>query len=66
MQSSPYYAQALALQARQSGGLWLEIGACFGTDLRQVLLDGWLADRVVGFDITDTYMKLGLELFGDK
>ncbi|KXS21874.1 hypothetical protein M427DRAFT_27425 [Gonapodya prolifera JEL478] len=45
---------------------FLEIGCAFGTDVRQVLLDGWPAENILAIDIVDTYWQFGLDLFLDK
>ncbi|ETO16636.1 hypothetical protein RFI_20700 [Reticulomyxa filosa] len=44
----------------------LDLGCCFGTDLRSFVADGAKVDYVVGVDKFSEFIDLGLEFFGDK
>ena len=44
----------------------LELGACFGTDVRKLLLDGLPASQLVATDLHDSYWEIGKQvLFQD-
>jgi len=43
-----------------------DIGCCFGTDTRKLILDGVHPDDIYSIDVTDGYWEFGKELFGDK
>lgn len=59
----PGYAAALALHT-DSSGLWVDVGAGPGTDLRKVVASGWPAARTAAIDITPDLWPLGTALFG--
>ena len=42
-----------------------DIGCAFGTDLRQLEVDGVSAEQIYGLDENDKFFKLGLELYED-
>lgn len=48
------------------GASYLDIGCCFGQDLRQLVLDGVPSDNLVGLDIEGPLMELGYEFFLDR
>jgi len=43
-----------------------DIGCCFGTDTRKLLLDGCLPADVYAIDILDDYWNIGLDLYCDR
>jgi len=43
-----------------------DVGCCFGTDTRQLILDGVHAEDIHSIDVHSGYWDFGLELFGDK
>ncbi|KXN67922.1 hypothetical protein CONCODRAFT_19301 [Conidiobolus coronatus NRRL 28638] len=45
---------------------FFEIGACFGGDIRQLILDGWKPSQLYVNDLNDDYWKKSLKLFNDK
>lgn len=68
----PKYAEIVAAlakpSARSSGcdiGI-LDIGCCFGTDVRRFLYDGVPADLIVASDLHSGYWNLGKLLFQDE
>ena len=45
----------------------LDVGCCFGTDMRQLVLEGFRPSNLLGLDINDTFISLGLDiLFDDR
>jgi len=44
----------------------LEIGCCFGVDIRRLIADGANRRRVFGVDLSGLLIRLGFELFGDE
>lgn len=53
--------------AEGEGGVKLcEIGSCFGTDVRQLIVDGFKAEKVSAIDVNDAYWQIGLRLFQDN
>jgi len=46
--------------------IYLDIGCCFGQDLRQLAQDGVPSERLIGVDIEGPLMELGYELFLDR
>eukprot|EP01120_Amphizonella_sp_Union-15-10_P016780 TRINITY_DN9055_c0_g1_i1.p1 TRINITY_DN9055_c0_g1~~TRINITY_DN9055_c0_g1_i1.p1 ORF type:complete len:254 (+),score=28.25 TRINITY_DN9055_c0_g1_i1:96-857(+) len=44
----------------------LDLGCCFGTDIRRLLYDGAKAQNIVGVDQYSQFLEFGFELFGDK
>ncbi|KAI0438002.1 hypothetical protein F4803DRAFT_565609 [Xylaria telfairii] len=45
---------------------YLDIGCCFGQDLRQLVYDGVPSEHLVGLDIEQPLIELGYELFLDR
>jgi hypothetical protein len=72
--SIPMYAhlvnnnyQATALTKPFQQLRWLDIGCCFGTDLRLVLLDGNNKENLFGIDLNQEFINIGLDvLFQDR
>ena len=44
----------------------LDIGCCFGTDLRYCLFVGCHKEQILGVDISQDFINLGFEFFNDK
>jgi len=44
----------------------LDLGCCFGTDLRAFICDGANVDHVIGVDQYQQFIELGLNFFEDK
>ncbi|KAL6721972.1 hypothetical protein ACLMJK_001077 [Lecanora helva] len=44
----------------------LDVGCCFGQDLRKLIVDGAPASQVVGVDLRPEFIDLGYELFLDR
>lgn len=49
-----------------SSARYLDVGCCFGQDLRQLVFDGVSSHQLVGLDIEAPLMDLGYDLFGDR
>eukprot|EP00026_Physarum_polycephalum_P011738 Phypoly_transcript_11980.p1 GENE.Phypoly_transcript_11980~~Phypoly_transcript_11980.p1 ORF type:complete len:273 (+),score=28.74 Phypoly_transcript_11980:170-988(+) len=44
---------------------YADIGCCFGTDVRKVIVDGVSQSDIYAIDVHDEYWKFGLDLFKD-
>lgn len=51
---------------KSPGAAYLDVGCCFGQDLRQLVLDGVPSGHLTGLDIEGALMELGYELFLDR
>lgn len=51
---------------RQRGAAYLDIGCCFGQDLRRLAHDGVPSENLTGVDIAGALMEHGYELFRDR
>lgn len=54
------------LQRLQCGATLLDIGCCFGQDIRKLVLDGAPAANLTGAELEQVFLDLGYELFNDK
>ncbi|KAK7963992.1 Methyltransferase [Apiospora saccharicola] len=53
----------------QEGATLLDLGCCFGQDLRKLAFDagpGTSTRNLIGTDVEPTFLQLGYELFGDR
>ncbi|KAI0322178.1 hypothetical protein OF83DRAFT_20012 [Amylostereum chailletii] len=57
------YDDLLKLGAEREGAIFLEIGCCFGNDLRKAIADGYPKENVVATDLHQAFWDLGHELF---
>ncbi|KAK2593112.1 hypothetical protein QQS21_009202 [Conoideocrella luteorostrata] len=60
----PLYDE-IVQRLKSPGALYLDIGCCFGQDLRRLVLDGVPSENLVGLDIAGPLMDLGKDLFLD-
>jgi SAM-dependent methyltransferase len=62
----PAYASILA-QLRDPGSQakLLDVGCCFGQDLRRLVVDGAPSTSVLGLELRPEFISLGYELFAD-
>ncbi|KAJ3574692.1 hypothetical protein NP233_g1603 [Leucocoprinus birnbaumii] len=52
----PAYKEIFQLRDKYNDAILLDVGCCFGNDLRKAVLDGWPAENVIGTDIeTNTF-----------
>ncbi|KAK6952606.1 hypothetical protein Daesc_004896 [Daldinia eschscholtzii] len=61
----PLY-DSIVERLRAAGATYLDVGCCFGQDLRQLVLDGVPSDRLIGLDVAGALMDLGYEFFLDR
>lgn len=59
------YAELVSESTDKNTKRVLEIGACFGTDTRKLVLEGILPENIVSVDVVDPYWHAGLDLFMD-
>ncbi|KAJ3092595.1 hypothetical protein HK102_005364 [Quaeritorhiza haematococci] len=45
---------------------FLDVGCCFGTDVRRLIMDGADPSSLMGLDLHDGYWELGLDLYMDR
>ncbi|KAI0322177.1 hypothetical protein OF83DRAFT_1167837 [Amylostereum chailletii] len=57
------YNDLLKLGAERDGAIFLEMGCCFGNDLRKAIADGYPQQNVVATDLHQAFWDLGHELF---
>lgn len=50
----------------QSGETFLDLGCCFGQDIRKLIHDGAPSDNIIGVDIEARFIDLGYDLFRDR
>jgi SAM-dependent methyltransferase len=50
----------------KDGASLLDLGCCFGQELRKLVFDGAPASRLYGADLRPEYIELGYELFRDR
>lgn len=53
----------------QEGATFLDLGCCFGQDLRKLVYDAGLETstrNLIGTDLEPAFLQLGYELFGDR
>lgn len=62
----PHYQQIIAKLKSKPSARYLDLGCCFGQDLRQLVHDGIPSSQLIGLDIERPLMDLGYELFRDK
>ncbi|ROW04910.1 hypothetical protein VPNG_07044 [Cytospora leucostoma] len=65
LKTHPLYSKIVE-RLKSPGATYLDIGCCFGQDLRQFVLDGVPSQNLVGLDIEGALMEYGYELFLDR
>ncbi|KAF8209026.1 hypothetical protein K438DRAFT_1811592 [Mycena galopus ATCC 62051] len=63
MASFPAYDAVLKLSREREGAILLDVGCCFGTDVRKVVRDGYPPENVIASDIVPDFWDIGHELF---
>ncbi|KAI7881641.1 hypothetical protein K492DRAFT_161387 [Lichtheimia hyalospora FSU 10163] len=65
-----YYPRILELGKEEPTRTFIDIGCCtdpdIGTDLRQLLLDGYPGTCLIGTDLSKHYIECGYDLFQDR
>jgi len=59
----PAYERVLALGREREGALLLDIGCCFGNDIRKAASDGFPIQNMIASDLRQEFWDLGHELF---
>ncbi|KAJ5591280.1 hypothetical protein N7450_005252 [Penicillium hetheringtonii] len=62
----PLYQSILETLKSNPSAIYLDLGCCFGQDLRQLVLDGAPSSQLIGLDIEGELMNLGYDLFLDQ
>ncbi|RUS13212.1 hypothetical protein BC937DRAFT_95667 [Endogone sp. FLAS-F59071] len=66
MAAHSYYKTVLETRKASEEPLqFLDVGCCFGTDIRQLALDGYPAEDIRGIELRPEFVQLGHELFCD-
>ncbi|KAH7928246.1 hypothetical protein BV22DRAFT_1005227 [Leucogyrophana mollusca] len=63
--TQPAYQQALKLGREREGAILLDIGCCFGNDVRKAVADGFPVKNVLASDLVPELWNLGHDLFKD-
>eukprot|EP01083_Nonionella_stella_P135702 412800_1 len=66
LQRHPKFNSVIKTQLLSTNATILDIGCCFGTDLRYCLYLGCKKHQVLGVDISSDFIELGFDFFGDK
>ncbi|KAK9770543.1 hypothetical protein SCAR479_12814 [Seiridium cardinale] len=61
---NPIYPEVL--RRVRGGDILLDLGCCFGQDIRKFAADGAPSKNMLGVDSEDRYIELGYELFKDR
>ncbi|KAI9730786.1 MAG: hypothetical protein M1818_008066 [Claussenomyces sp. TS43310] len=64
--SHPLYTDIIRCLRKDPSTLYLDIGCCFGQDLRQLVADSIPSEQLIGLDIEAPLMELGYDLFQDQ
>ncbi|KXN88491.1 hypothetical protein AN958_07157 [Leucoagaricus sp. SymC.cos] len=59
----PAYNNAIYLRSIRPDAILLDVGCCFGNDLRKAILDGWPVQNTIGTDLEEGFWQYGHELF---
>ncbi|KAF7969206.1 hypothetical protein HWV62_27999 [Athelia sp. TMB] len=59
----PVYQDVLKLGKERKGAILLDIGCCFGNDLRKAVADGFPITGVIGSDLHKDFWDMGNELY---
>jgi SAM-dependent methyltransferase len=59
----PAYQEVVRIGREWKNPIFLDVGCCFGNDIREVTLDGFPAARAIGTDLRQELWDLGHELF---
>ncbi|KAJ3888970.1 hypothetical protein GG344DRAFT_52594 [Lentinula edodes] len=63
LRSQSGYKQLLELGATRRDALFLDIGCCFGNDIRKAIQDGFPAQNVIASDLRPDFWNFGHQLF---
>lgn len=62
----PAYGQFLKLGKERPGAIFLDIGCCFGNDVRKVVADGFPIQGIIASDLKKEFWDMGYRLFNDS
>ncbi|KAJ5578640.1 uncharacterized protein N7459_007604 [Penicillium hispanicum] len=62
--NSPVYPSVV--ERIKAGQTFLDLGCCFGQDIRKLVYDGALSENLIGVDLHAGFHELGYELFRDR
>lgn len=62
----PLYPTILKRLRASPEATYLDLGCCFGQDLRQLVQDGVPSERLTGLDVEGALMECGYDLFLDR
>ncbi|KZT04788.1 uncharacterized protein LAESUDRAFT_682254 [Laetiporus sulphureus 93-53] len=62
----PAYYQLLKLGKEREGAIFLDIGCCFGNDIRKAISDGFPIHNAIASDLEADFWKLGHRLFNSS
>ncbi|KAF2667857.1 hypothetical protein BT63DRAFT_426710 [Microthyrium microscopicum] len=62
--TTPIYSEVL--ERLKNGDKLLDLGCCFGQEIRKLIFDGAPAENLVGSDLEADFISLGYDLFKDK
>ncbi|TFK40029.1 hypothetical protein BDQ12DRAFT_602419, partial [Crucibulum laeve] len=57
------YDRLVQMPREREGAILLDIGCCFGTDIRKAVADGWPIENVIGSDLRKEFWEYGHDLF---
>ncbi|KIK62578.1 hypothetical protein GYMLUDRAFT_96154 [Collybiopsis luxurians FD-317 M1] len=61
--SEASYKRLLEIGSSRQNALFLDLGCCFGNDLRKAIEDGYPAENVIASDLRAEFWKFGHDLF---
>ena len=64
LSQQPLYPEILTRV--QNGQKLMDVGCCFGQDIRKLVFDGAPAQNLYGLDLNDKFINLGYKLFRDN
>ncbi|TFK75137.1 hypothetical protein BDN72DRAFT_892489 [Pluteus cervinus] len=59
----PAYTIVQQLHVKRPDAILLDMGCCFGNDIRKAVLDGWPVENVIASDLRPEFWTCGHELF---
>jgi len=62
---SPIYGD-LVERVKKNGATFLDLGVCFGQDIRKLVFDGCPSGNLVGTELQPAFINFGYELFRDR
>jgi len=60
-----HYPFVLSTLRQDPHARYLDLGCCFGTDTRRLIVDGWKEENITAVDVTPEFWNYGLKLYQD-